>query len=180
MSDNYYKDIILDGICSDIKKARDNTILAGSVILTLSAIDAMSFLAMPLGQKKVHRRDYVNWVEKYMKTDPKQPYQYKGIDLYGARCGIVHRYGVKSRLSEKGQCKIFAYHNGSEHIYNPKVDGNFVLISIRRFTNDFFDAVEEFLQDMIIDKNVKSRVDSRILGLFRVAKNKNNIYNLKS
>lgn len=167
-----YKEIMADSICGDIKKARNAGILAGSIILTLSAIDAMAFLAMPLNQKEVHIKDYISWIEEYMKTDSLQQYQYRGIDLYGARCGIVHRYGVDSRLSEDGKCRIFSYHNGSEHIYNPIVDKDLVLISISRITNDFFKAVVNFLQDIKIDDKLKSRVDSRILRLFLVSKNK--------
>jgi hypothetical protein len=135
-----------------------------------SAIDAMAFLGMPLTQKEVHRQDFIAWVDKYMTTDSSQSYQYKGIDLYGARCGIVHRYAVDSRLSEQGQCKIFSYHNGSEHIYKPAIDKNLVLISIPRITNDFFRAAQKFIVDMKGDVDLKSRVDSRILRLFMVSK----------
>jgi hypothetical protein len=170
MAINPYEDILVKSICGDIKKARDNGAFAGSVILTLSAIDAMAFLAMPKTQKEVHLTDYVDWTDKYIQTDSNQPYQYKGIDLYGARCGIVHRYGAISRLSEQGKCKIFVYHNGPEHIYKPRVNKEMVLISILRFTNDFFNAVRKFMQEMRKDSDLKSRVDSRILQLFRVSK----------
>ncbi|MDP2937634.1 MAG: hypothetical protein Q8N72_00070 [Candidatus Omnitrophota bacterium] len=161
-----YKDVIVDSICSDIKKARDNAILASSIILTLSAIDAMAFLSMPSTQKEVQKEDYIGWVDKYMKTAPYQPYQYKGIDLYGARCGMLHRYGMVSALSEKGKCKVFGYHNGSEHSYNPNIKKDMVMISVKRFTNDFFSAVEKFLQDIGGDSELKLRVDSRIVSLF--------------
>ncbi len=167
---NPYKDILIDSICSDIKKTRDGGILAGSIILTFSAIDAMAFLAMPMVNKEVHRNDFINWVDKYMKTDSRQSYQYIGIDLYGARCGIVHRYGAESRLSEEGKCKKFVYHNGSEHIYRPNVEKNLVLISVRRFTQDFFKAVAGFLGDIKKDQDLKIRVDSRILNLFGISK----------
>lgn len=169
---NPYQDTLVDAICGDIKKAHDNNIIGGSVILVFSAIDAMAFLSMPLGQKEVHRRNYVQWVEKYMKTDQEQEYQYCGVDFYGARCGIIHRYGVKSRLSESGQCKIFAYHNGTDHKYNPNVDKTLVLISTKRLVNDFFSAVKSFLDNMSTDVTLKSKVDSRIFELFIISKRK--------
>ncbi len=92
-----YADIILFGICGDIKKAKDNQIWAGSVILMLSAIDAMAYLIKPLSETESAKKYYVDWVNKYMKTDVNQQYQYEGIDLYGARCGIVHQYGSKRK-----------------------------------------------------------------------------------
>lgn len=99
---------------------------------------------MPLGQKDVEKKYYIAWVERYMKTSPNQLYQYEGIDVYGARCGIIHRYGVESRLSEQGKCKIFGYHNGSEHHYKPSVRKDMVMISILRFINDFLKAWKIF------------------------------------
>ena len=79
-----------------------------------------------------------------MKTDSKQPYQYQGIDLWGARCAIVHIYGATSSLSDSGKCNIFSYHNGSEHMVKPSVDERFIAISWPRFINDFFGAMKKF------------------------------------
>lgn len=183
MIQSLYIEIIVNNICNDIKKARDKGILAGSVILALSAIDAMAFLASPIKQRNVTRDDYINWVQKYMKTDSSQSYQYRGIDVYGARCGIVHRYGAESDLSDKDKCRVFVYSNRSEHIYNPAINKDMVIISIYRFTNDFFRAVKEFLKDIAGDPHLKTRTDGRIMKLFRVSKkqklkNKRITYNI--
>jgi len=152
----------------DIKVARDNGAITAALILTYAAIDAMAFLSMPENKKEVHRSDFISWVETYMKTDPKQPYQYQGIDLYGARCGIVHRCGATSRLSDSGGCKVFNYHNGSEHIYKPTIHEDLVAISYPRFINDFFGAMKKFLADIMKDEKLKKRVGNRIVNLFYV------------
>jgi hypothetical protein len=153
----------------DIKVALDNKAFTGALILTYAAIDAMAFLSMPENQKEVHMKDFINWTEKYLKTDSRQSYQYRGIDLYGARCGIVHRHGATSSLSDRGQCKIFNYHNGSEHIYDPSIHENLVAISWNRFIRDFFGAMEEFLADIMNDVDLKKKVDDRINHLFYVS-----------
>jgi len=152
----------------DIKVALDNGAYGGALILAYAAMDAMAFLSMPESQKEVHRKDFTKWVEKYMKTDSKQPYQYQGIDLYGARCGLVHRYGATSRLSDSERCNIFGYHNGSEHMYKPSVHKSLIAISWTRFINDFFGAMREFLADILKDEELKKRVDKRIAHLFHV------------
>jgi len=152
----------------DIKVALDNGAVTGALILTYSAIDAMAFLSMPANKIEVNRSDFINWVEKYMKTDPKQPYQYEGIDVYGARCGLVHRFGATSRLSDSGKCKIFVYQNGGDHIYNPSRDKYLILISWNRFINDFFKAMQDFLADIMRDKELYKRVDKKIVTLFNV------------
>jgi len=152
----------------DIKLAIDNGAITAALILTYAAMDAMAYLSMPENKKEVHRSDFVSWVESYMKTDPEQPYQYQGIDLYGARCGLVHRYGATSRLTDSGGCKVFSYHNGSEHIYKPTIHEDLVAVSYPRFINDFFGAMKKFLADIMEDKELKKIVARRIVDLFYV------------
>jgi len=159
----------LKDIGDDISVALNNGAYAGAIILTYAAIDAMSFLSMPENRKEVHRQDFIDWVEKYMRAEPSQPYQYRGIDLYGARCGIVHRYGATSRLSDRGGCNIFGYHNGPNHIYKPDKHEKLVAISWPRLIVDFFSAMDRFLGDIMIDPELKKRVESRILDLFQVS-----------
>lgn len=147
----------------------DNNLFAATMILTYSAIDAMAFLSMPENKREVRRTDFINWVENYMQTDSNQPYQYQGIDLYSARCGIVHRYGATSRLSDSGRCKVFNYHNGSEHIYRPKVHENLVAISVQRFINDFFRAMSKFLRNALRNEELRRRIENRIRHLFIIS-----------
>jgi hypothetical protein len=106
----------LKDIGDSIKFTLDNGHIMASLILTYSSIDCMASLIMPEDQKKVKGDDFRGWIDKYMEADQDQSYQYKGIDLWGARCGLVHRYSARSDISERGDCKIFQYHNGGPHI----------------------------------------------------------------
>ena len=164
-----YKEVIANCIGHDIHACLTNDAPTGAVLLTYCAIDAMSFLSMPIDQEEVSRNDFIAWVEKYMKTDPSQPYQYRGVDLYGARCGIAHNYGVESRLSREGACKIFAYQWGSlNHSYNVDINPGMVVLGVDLFIKNFFDAVDRFLSDIEDDSELKKRVDSRLPKLFRI------------
>jgi len=153
----------------DIKVAIDNGAPMGAVILTYAAIDAMAFLSMPEIKKEVTREDYIGWTEKYLKADQGQPYQYVGIDVYGARCGLFHRYSGTSNLSDKGRCRVFAYHDGSEHIYRPRISDKLVLISMRRFVNDFFGAMKTFLSEAITDRDLRSKMSKRMGDILHVS-----------
>lgn len=164
-----YKAVIADCIGHDIDACLRNNAPTGAVLLIYCAIDAMSFLSMPLDQEEVKRNDFIAWVEKYMKTDAGQPYQYRGIDLYGARCGIAHNYGVQSRLSRNGECKIFAYKCASlEHCYDPDRNPDMIVLGVELFAQDFFDAVDRFLADIENDGELKNRVDARLPNLFTI------------
>lgn len=104
-----------------------------------------------------------------MKIDLGQSYQYKGIDLWGARCGLMHRYSGSSRNSDLGACKIFQHHNGPDHIYNPVVDANVVFISVPRLIRDFCKGMDPFLCDVKEDRRLWRRMSRRIGNVFHVS-----------
>ncbi len=167
-----YRAVIIDCVVSDIDVCLKNNAPTGAVLLTYCAIDAMSFLAMPFSKIKVDRHEFMAWVEKYMKTDSAQPYQYRGIDLYGARCGIAHTYGVESDLSRNGECKIIAYKiNSLKHYYDSQRHPEMVVLGVELFIRDFYDAVDKFLADIENDDGLRHRVESRLPKLFRITKN---------
>jgi len=103
-----FKQVIADCIGNDIHVCLKNNAPTGAVLLTYCAMDAMAFLSMRAGKQKAERSDFKNWIQKYMKTDTEQPYQYDKEDLYGARCGIVHSYCAESDLSKKNKCVPFS------------------------------------------------------------------------
>ncbi|MBI5888203.1 MAG: hypothetical protein HZB82_05780 [Deltaproteobacteria bacterium] len=69
-----FKAVIADCIGHDIDACLKNNAPTGAILLTYCAIDAMSFLSMPLEQDEVNKNDFITWVNKYMKTDSTQPY----------------------------------------------------------------------------------------------------------
>jgi hypothetical protein len=54
----------------------------------------MAFLGMPKGQESVTKADFVAWSERYIHLPG--PEKLTGLDLYGARCGLLHNYSVYS------------------------------------------------------------------------------------
>lgn len=166
-----FKSVISDCICQDIHVCLKNNALTGAVLLTYCAIDAMSFLSMPPNQDEVKKNDFISWVDKYIKTDSTQPYQYQGIDLYGARCGLAHNYGVESNLSRSNQCKIIVYAtNKLKHSYDPAKNPKMVILDVNLFIRDFFDAVDKFLADIERDRNLIKQVEGRLPKMFRILK----------
>ncbi|CAG1065988.1 hypothetical protein BAC1_01585 [uncultured bacterium] len=164
-----YKEIIGDSILKDIIDCLKNDKLTVAMMLTYCAMDAMAFLALPKGQDFVEKKNFMAWIRRYMKADASQPYQYQPIDVYSARCGLIHNYGAESALSKCGKSKIFIYSYGRKnHIFKPTVKPNIVIISVDTFISDFLTAVNRFLVDIEKDYDLRNRVDSRLKGLFRV------------
>ncbi len=127
------KDAIINAIYGGIKRGIQVTIenrcFDAAVILILSGMDSMAFLGMPSNQQDVKRDDFVKWADRYIKFPCDD--QLTGLDLYGARCAMLHSYGVVSGMSRKGQCRMVAYMDNSvpEVRYNREVAKDLVLVS---------------------------------------------------
>jgi hypothetical protein len=152
---------IYKGIKGGIRVALENECYGSAVVLILSGIDAMAYLSMPAGQQDVTRNDFVAWVDKYIHFPCRE--QLTGWDLYGARCGMLHNFSTISKLSRDGQCRQVGYMDRSipEVRYDPKVDKDFVLVSIEALAEAFFKGVDKFLIDVYSNKQSAKLADER-------------------
>jgi hypothetical protein len=154
-----------NGIKRGIRVALENDCLGSAVILILSGIDAMAYIAMPASQDDVTRSDFVRWAEQYVKFPCRE--QLTGLDLYGARCAMLHNYGTASELSRKGKCRQVGYMDKSvpEVRFNPVVSNGLVLVSVPALADAFFAGVDKFLVDLFADKKKASVAEQRLKKL---------------
>ena len=153
--------------------AIENDCLGSAVILILSGIDSMAYLAMPATQDDVTRSDFVRWAEQYIKFPCNE--QLTGLDLYGARCAMLHNYGIASDLSRKGKCRQIGYMDRSvpEVRFEPKVSRDLVLVSVPALADAFFSGVDKFLLDLFVDKKMASVAEQRLEKLVQAMPFKN-------
>lgn len=156
---------IHNGIRRGIEVAVDNDCLASAVILIYSGIDTMAYLAMPKGQTDVKGEYFIDWAGRYIRFPCKD--QLTGVDLYGARCAMVHTYSVSSKLLREGKARIIGYLNRSvpEVRYNPKIDREKVLVSVPALADAFFQGTDRFLVDVFSDKSRAPLVEARMRSL---------------
>ncbi|MEJ1960042.1 MAG: hypothetical protein WDO56_00205 [Gammaproteobacteria bacterium] len=134
-----------------------------AVALIYIYIDTFAFLAMPEEQEKQTRTDFQAWVDTYLKGDPAQPYQYRGIDVYGARCALLHSYGSEADYHGKNEeALMFAYSDGGKHAFDPNVHPRLVIIGIPSFINDMVHAIGAFVQACQDDLPLRARVSKRL------------------
>ena len=143
--------VIHNQIKQSIRVLLDNRRFGAAVILIYSGIDTMAYLSMPAGQEDVTQTDFVRWAERYIHFPCKE--QLTGLDLYGARCGMLHNYGVVSRLSRQGKCRQIGYLGKSkpEVIFNPSASTDLVLVSVSGLAQAFFDGIDAFLINLFSD-----------------------------
>jgi len=138
---------IYDGIKRGIQVAINNHCFGSAVKLIFSAIDTMAYLNMPANQKDVGRKDFVSWVERYIKFPCKE--QLTGLDLYGARCAMLHTYGARSKLSRGGKCRMVCYMDkGITEIRSKPLVKDLVIVSVPALADSFFRGIDEFLVNL--------------------------------
>ncbi len=156
---------IYGGIKKGIQIAIDNECFDSAVVLILSGIDSMAYLNMPGEQEDVTKNDFIKWADQYIKFPCKE--QLTGLDLYGARCAMLHSFGVVSKLSREGKCRIVGYMDKSipEVRYNPNVSKKLVMVSVPALAESFFQAIDQFLVDLFANP-AKAKVAEKRLHSF--------------
>ena len=87
---------------------RDN-LSAPALILLYSGIDTTGWLDSD--QRYATRSSFINWVDKYLLRA--KPLACTALDLYAARCGLVHIFTPDSQLSAQRHARRICYAWGS-------------------------------------------------------------------
>jgi len=140
----------------------ENQCWDAAVKLIFSGIDTMAFLGMPENQTDVQRNDFITWVEQYIRFPCKE--QVTGLDLYGARCGMLHNHSVYSSLAREGKCRWVGYMDKSipEVKYDPAASKDLVLVSISALAESFFAGVDRFLIDVFSNSDKAKIAEGRL------------------
>lgn len=126
-----------------------------ALILIYCTIDILAWLTRPTFQPDVQKDDFVSWVEKYIL--PNTSLTCDAIDLYAARCALVHSYISESKLSRKGEAKQIFYAWGSaneEHlqkIIDAEGSYNAVSIHVDKLYNGLKKGIEKYLNVLVGD-----------------------------
>ncbi len=147
--------VIHNSIRRGINVTLENECESSAVILMLSAIDAMAYLAMPENQQDVRPDDFIAWADQYILFPGKD--QLTGGDLYGARCAMLHSFGAQSRMSRNGQCRVIIWMDRAVPpiIFRPDVQPGYVMVSIVALRDALFDGMDRFLINLYKDPNSK-------------------------
>jgi hypothetical protein len=153
---------IYDGIKRGITVCMENDCYASAVILLFSGMDAMANLSLPVSQAEVTGADFIAWCDKYIRMPGNE--QLTGIELYSARCAVLHTYGVDSKLTRKGTARRLAFMDVSipEVRFDPNVDPTFAIVSVAALALAFFGGIDRFIGDLFSDPARKPDAEYRL------------------
>jgi hypothetical protein len=153
----------IEGLIQEIKRCEAAGATTAAIAMAYICIDTMAFLGLPAGQEIQTKSDFITWVDTYLEGAPEQPYQYRGLDVYGARCAVLHAFGSEVNFHQNNpDAKIFGYHDGGLHTLNTQESGRLVIIGTASFFNDVVHAVQAFLEACNTDPHLRVRVESRL------------------
>lgn len=127
-----------------------------ALTLVYVGIDSFGALARPIGQKRRVREDFVAWADRYM-IKPKQ-LPVTALELYGARCGVLHTLGPESDLSTAGTVRQISYAWGNREAgpanaviaeaskLNPRLAA--VVVKVEDIADAFIEGIASFGQDV--------------------------------
>ncbi len=150
---------ILD-LYREIGRSQDGGAVVAALCMTFVTVDTMAWLNLPVGRSSVKRDDFCQWVDAYLKAAEGELYQYAALDVYAARCAMLHHYGAEADL-HRGAAppRRFGYVDTGSHQVG---DSDLVLISVATLVRDLGRALGRFLQHCQDDSETKARVDSRV------------------
>ena len=154
----------IDDLVRSIDLCFKNQFLLSGLALLYSTIDIMAWLSRPLSQSDVRRDDFVHWVDTYLM--PKANLKCTAIDLYAARCSVIHSYSAESKLSREGAARRICYTIGNK---DPKrlqddldaVNYDAVVVHIDTMFNALRSSIEDFKKELTSNQELAERVFSR-------------------
>lgn len=156
-------------LLGEIRKCQQAGATAAALVMAYVCIDTMASLALPVDRDRNERADFISWANTYLRAHEDQAYQYRGIDVYGARCAVLHGFAAQADYHQRTpDAMIFGYHDGGRHIFDPTVHPRMVMIGTVSFLNDVTHAVQAFLDACRGDAELRARVAPRLLQVLAV------------
>lgn len=103
-------DLYIRSIARGIDILSEEKLFGQVLILLYSHIDALGLLDAPPSQTTANGDSFKKWVIKFLLPDPR--INFNEIDLWAARCALVHTYTSESNLSNSGTAKQLQYFTG--------------------------------------------------------------------
>ncbi len=124
--------------------------------LLYSGIDIIAWLDRPESKPDVQGADFINWIEKYLLPDSE--ISCNGIDLYSARCAILHSYTAESKKTREDEAKKIYYCWGEAKIedlqkeINSQGNSSAIPLHIEKLFEAFVRGVGRFVKETDIKK----------------------------
>ena len=165
LGDDPLMNVVHHGIKEPIRLLMEHHFLEAGLKLVFAGVDAMAFLGLPDGAAEVTGADFIAWCDHYLHLPGNE--QVSSLELYGARCGLLHCHSGESRSRRQGAARLMQWTDqGVPVLYRPDIDANLVFVSVQALVELFFEAVDRFLVELFREPGRAALADSRLQNMF--------------
>ena len=138
-----------------------------TLIVLYSGMDAIASVSRPADAPEAGRH-FIRWCDQYLSVPA--PVPLRGVDIYAARCAVIHSFSASSSLSERGKARLLGYRSGPgasevwDNIDTTMAD-RIVIVEIERLADAFFDAVARCIPDLYSTTARAELTDRRLRSL---------------
>lgn len=153
------------GMLPGIAVALHARCLVSAVTLMFATIDALAALCRSIGQHDTTRQDFIDWSDRYL--CPERTLGCSSVDLYAARCGVLHTYSAESRLERQGEARriFYQWQHGPAANAIYALPPNSLVIVVEQFHGVLTEGVRRFLCDSEVEPQIRSNVEHHLPSL---------------
>lgn len=146
-----------------IELCLEQNLMFPALTLIYSSIDIASWMAF--GDIKVEER-FTTWVKRWMYR--KRKLEATPLDLYAARCALLHTLSPDSSLSKKGAARTVVYAWGKANLEHLKLAaektgvGNQVCIHVSELFEVFQEGVNNFIEELDVNSELQEGFQERL------------------
>lgn len=150
--------------------------LVGQVLIQIyAAIDTCGLLDAPPAETKATGATFQAWVKKYMLSFPDT--EFNEVDLWAARCAVLHTFTSESELSRSGRARQLHYYTGDKsqpHIqhlisFTKALDGGSHLpVHYGDLCEAFFQGFKAFAPDLLAKCAPSSAEEQRLRNILQI------------
>lgn len=152
-----------------IRLCLDSHLRMAALSLIYCGIDIVAAIGRPKGKPKSDRTDFRRFAEDNMKC--KTRLGLTGMDLYAARCGILHTYTADSTLSDNKEARRIFYAWGNQTPDMPmgvlkRAGRSEIFIQLEELFAAYLDGVAAFSFDAAQNSELANLVEKRAGRMF--------------
>ncbi len=149
----------LKDISDTIDDCLDQERYLPALVLLYAAIDAVAAIERMSGDSI--GAAFTRWVERYLLKAPSL--RCTALELYAARCGILHTFTAESKLSRSAKARMVVYAYGDADASNPGVSEAMdrkgcVVVHVRDLVTAFQEGLADNLDEVLLDPERKKRL----------------------
>lgn len=131
-----------------------------ALVLMYTGIEIVS----KMGSKPLEssRAAFVRWIDRYVLETGR--FDVTGIDLYAARCGVIHAFSPDSNLYKEGKARRIAYAWGNADVHKLHASINalsydLAALHLNTFVHALMTGIADFMDDLSSDPEAEKRAD---------------------